>query len=225
VYGNETNRLLTAVSQNTTKLDLHLLHIIEDLEFNMSVNHEELRLRNQITLADQLSLLIVEPLEVLSRSAHHYTDILDHLAKLTLSPIMNGTSINVTETEMKEKSLREDIIKIRTHITDQISFRIKTIRHYLNSTIHMQESDFGMNVSSNESASLVLLLRNQRRVSLATVLVQLLKRAAEAGNDLFVASQTLPDKLRAAENVLRYLDVRTHRKQICTHWSNMSLCE
>jgi hypothetical protein len=46
-----------------------------------------------------------------------------------------------------------------------------------------------------------------RKAALVSVMLQLLKKAAEAGNDLFGASDALQDKLNAAQLVFDILEV------------------
>jgi sirohydrochlorin ferrochelatase len=132
---------------------------------------------------------VVAPLEQLSRAAHHLCDLLHHLA----------------EQRGKVPALRSQEEGLRRRILDLVTARIVDFKQAAAERIAALSSAPG-----SDRAAL-----GKLRGLLMGTLAQLLKRAAEAGNDVFGSAIAPEDKLGAAEVVHNILEV-TYRYIRCS---------
>jgi len=165
-------------------------------------------------LEDGMLTLIVQPLEELSRAAHHLCDALHHLHAVTSDPSFRE----------EEVQLRQRIFQLVMDRTDAAKTAILTLTQQANRTrnaINKHEEDPAAEVPSSDFF-LSLAQTMRQRQAMLSVQVQLLKRAAEAGNDLFGAEGDPAEKIKAAVVVLDILDqleaqVDQHSKHVPKH--------
>lgn len=160
----------------------------------------------------RLQALLVFPLQELSKAAHHLCDILHHLHSATVEEVYSK----------EEVQLRRSVFDLVLERVNQTKGIVSAFTEYLH-TAHAALEALGdgnasipeppmmiVNESDEELKVAELVLRAAEtarwRRSLLGVHVQLLKRAAEAGNDLFGAESAPVDKLRIATTVLGILD-------------------
>lgn len=127
---------------------------------------------------------ILRTFEELSKAAHHYCDILHHLSHTR----------NDRHNEDPQGALMHiELVEIRTEIFEQVEATLSTTRE----------------IAKMIDASLLVDNDRQRHPlsQLALLLVGLLKRKAEAGNDLFLVVSSPEEKIRVAKTVLDTLDV------------------
>jgi hypothetical protein len=127
---------------------------------------------------------LLAPLVALSGTAHHYCDLLRQLSVQQPSPSTRDR-LAAEETELRRRILRLVLARV-----DQ--FRAAAAHMFA----EMPPEEHGGELAA------------QARRLLTSVLAQLLKRAAEAGNDVFGTARSTADKLAAAQQVLGVLEVR-----------------
>jgi hypothetical protein len=127
---------------------------------------------------------LLTPLVALSSTAHHYCDLLRQLSAQQPSPSARKR-LAAEETELRQRILQLVLARIE-------QFRQAAAQMF---------ADLPAEEHGGAQAA-------QARRLLTSVLAQLLKRAAEAGNDVFGTARSTADKLAAAQQVLAMLEVR-----------------
>lgn len=140
--------------------------------------------------AAQLEALLVAPLTELSTAAHHFCDILQHL-HMSHQQQQQSRQRFVAQgphsAEKKEDRYQREQLALRRTLLELVQARVAHVKDELTRLSGSAE--------------------HARRSAMLAVLVQLIKRAAEAGNDVFGAAAAVPDKLRAAGTVFELLEV------------------
>lgn len=146
---------------------------------------------------------LVSPLKELSKAAHHYCDILNHM-------------YFIYHTKSDKDLIQQERQKLRYTILQLVLDKVTEVRHHLialDEDILQHDTQIGL-YSIHSAERLVMQSESNifkmRRNVFVTILLQLLKLAAEAGNDLFGAisvESNLPDKLNTAQLVFNILDV------------------
>lgn len=159
---------------------------------------------------------LVQPLEALSRTAHHLCDVLRHLHLHHPVEGEGAPAVISAQYQSEALRLREDIFDIVSHRAEEARTFVANLTTSILSTRAKLEALESVDRDSSNAAddydragvSLVLEAASnaRKRRSMMSVHVQLLKRAAEAGNDLFGAEPRPIEKLRVATAVLSILD-------------------
>lgn len=140
-------------------------------------------------------------------TAHHYYDLLYHMQRS--SPTIGG------EHQLEAKRLRHSILQLIVGRVDDIRRDLSSIdRETAVSQLH-QTAEIPASPAASSSAEVLTLqsdltIVSMRKAALVSVMLQLLKKAVEAGNDLFGASDALQDKLNAAQLVFDILEVGSY---------------
>jgi hypothetical protein len=183
-----------------------------------------------------LEALLVEPLRALSKVAHHYCDVLHHSAGSTRRTRRNH-GVSPPSEASEEAVLRKDLLQLVVRRIGEVKAEIRYLHRqrqelnttYSNTVLKRAAAGAGTGTGTGnvaaaaqreehaEGSELMVFRReaselHRRTRMLNGVLVQLLQRAAEAGNDLFGAlpadEEHLSDRLEAAQHVLHILQVR-----------------
>ena len=198
-----TQQQLAEQDGTSESLLLSLLQVVENEHGNKDKD-----------LEDGMLTLVVQPLEELSRAAHHLCDALHHLHAVTSDPSFRE----------EEVQLRQRIFQLVMDRSDAAKTAILSLTQQANRTknaINKHEEDPAADgPSSDFFLSLAQTMR--QRQAMLSVQVQLLKRAAEAGNDLFGAEGDPAEKITVAVEVLDILDqleaqVDPHSKHVPKH--------
>lgn len=138
---------------------------------------------------------LVQPLQDLSRAAHHLCDVLHHLH---LHHSAGGSPAAISAQYQSEAlRLREDIFVIVNHRAEEARALVANLTtSFLNTRAKLEAlellgRDNNNAADDDDAAGVSLMLESasiaRKRRSMLSVHVQLLKRAAEAGNDLYGA--------------------------------------
>lgn len=187
IYGDTVQSLLTAQQKVVKREEAGELPLLSSLDTGDNDNVEQ---------EERMLALVVQPLEELSRAAHHLCDALHHLHGVT----SDG------QYQEEEVQLRQDIFQLVLGRTEAVKSVISLLAEQANRTkeaLNRREDD--PSTGGNDFVlGLAQLLK--KRQALLTVQAQLLKRAAEAGNDLFGAAADSDEKLQVAVMVLGILE-------------------
>jgi hypothetical protein len=148
--------------------------------------------------------------EELSIAAHHYTDIL-------YSFILENKVASTDEAARKQAdSYKGDILQLRRSIFDAACDNTEAVRASLIAwdndarNIEFLRVDNKTSIAGEEgdaTREAMKLLRNKVRTVMVEEFLMMLKKAAEAGNDLFGASEDYVEKVTAANKVFKILTV------------------
>ena len=196
--------------------------IVADME-----EEEDEEKENEESAESALEKVLLTPLENLSNAAHHFCDLLHHLTESTHSQTHhtytnNGDQQQQQDQELeKEQQIRASLLAqergLRQHILDIVLERADLFRaaaadhvdnirrHHPSSVTNNNNQNQHAKHEGSSSEDELQVRRTQR--ALMGSLAQLLKRAAEAGNDLFGVVGSAEEKEAVAELVFKVLQV------------------
>lgn len=158
--------------------------------------------------ATHLEAMLVAPLTELSTAAHHLCDILHHLHQQEQSRHQQQqqrrrlTPQEAQSAEKKRVRYQKEQLALRTEVLELVLARVAQVKAEI--------SLLGASAQHTEperEPEPVWGSTERRKSALLVVLVQLMKRAAEAGNDVFGAAVLVSDKMRAAGTIFDLLEV------------------
>jgi hypothetical protein len=200
VYKEQVQTLQLAANSSADSNDRSLNNIGPSQHSNISSTSS--RTYNESSLEEAF----LGPVDALMRAAHHYCDLLHHLQRSSLT--IGG------EHQLEAQRLRHSILQLIVGRVDDIRRDLSSIDRETAvavSQLH-QTAEVPASPAASSSAEVLTLqsdltIVSMRKAALVSVMLQLLKKAAEAGNDLFGASDALQDKLNAAQLVFDILEV------------------
>ena len=205
VYKEQVQTLLLAANSSADSNDQSLNNIgpsQQQQQHSNNISSTSSRTYNESSFEEAY----LGPVDALMRAAHHYCDLLHHLQRS--SPTSSGEHL------LEAQRLRHSILQLIVGRVDGIRRDLLSIDRETTVAISQLQQATGVPASSMASSSAEVLtlqsdltIMSMRKAALVSVMLQLLKKAAEAGNDLFGASDAVQDKLNAAQLVFDILEV------------------
>ena len=201
VYKEQVQTLQLAANSSADSNDRSLNNIGPSQQHS-NISSTSSRTYNESSLEEAF----LGPVDALMRAAHHYCDLLHHMQRS--SPTIGG------DHQLEAQRLRHSILQLIVGRVDDIRRNLSTIDRETAvavSQLH-QTAEIPASSAASSSAEVLTLqsdltIVSMRKAALVSVMLQLLKKAAEAGNDLFGASDAVQDKLNAAQLVFDILEV------------------
>jgi len=198
IYKEEVQTLLLTANRSADSNDRSLNNDGHSQQQVSNMSSTSSRTYNDSSLEETY----LDPVDSLMRAAHHYCDLLLHLQR--------SSTTRSSAHQLEGQRLRHSILQLIVGRVDAIRRVLSSIDH--EAALAISQLQRTTQVASSSSAEVLtiqsdLTIVSMRKAALVLVMLQLLKKAAEAGNDLYGASDTVQDKLNAAQLVFDILEV------------------